>query len=86
MIGAGHRDPEKFENPDELDIERKDVLPLSFGGGIHYCAGAGLARLEAQIGINLLLERFPNIKLKNKEYHYHDSLHSRGLESLKIGI
>jgi len=84
MIGAGHRDPEKFDNPDELDIERKDVLPLSFGGGIHYCAGAGLARLEAQIGINLLLERFPNIQLKDKEYHYHDSLHSRGLESLEI--
>jgi cytochrome P450 len=86
MIGAGHRDPEKFENPDELDIERKDVLPLSFGGGIHYCAGAGLARLEAQIGINLLLERFPGIRFKDKEYHYHDSLHSRGLESLEIGI
>lgn len=84
MLGAGNRDPDKFENPDVLDIERKKVIPLSFGGGIHHCAGAGLARLEAYVGINMLIERFPNIKLKDKEYHYHDSLHSRGLESLEI--
>lgn len=86
ILGAGNRDPEKFPDPDELNIDRKKVVPLSFGGGIHHCAGAGLARFEAQIGINLLLERFRNIKLKNSEYHYHDSLHSRGLENLMINV
>ncbi|MBK7447107.1 MAG: cytochrome P450 [Ignavibacteria bacterium] len=86
MLGAGNRDPEKFENPDTLDIERKNVIPLSFGGGIHYCAGAGLGRLEAEIGINSLLENFPEMKLKDKEYNYHASLHSRGLESLELSL
>lgn len=86
MLGAGNRDPAKFENPDKLDIERKNVIPLSFGGGIHYCAGAGLARLEAETGINSLLENFPRMKLKNKKYHYHASLHSRGLESLELNL
>lgn len=84
MLGAGNRDPERFENPDTLDIERKKNVPLSFGGGIHHCLGAGLAKLEVQIGIILLLERYPDIKLKNKEYHYHQYLHSRGLESLEL--
>lgn len=88
MLGAANRDPDKFENPDELDIERKNVLPLSFGGGIHFCAGAGMAKLEAQTGINLLIERFPDLKLSlsNDKYHYHESLHSRGLESLELKI
>ncbi len=86
MLGAGNRDPEKFENPDTLDIERKNVIPLSFGGGIHYCAGAGLGRLEAETGINSLLKNFPEMKLKDKEYHYHASLHSRGLESLELSL
>lgn len=86
ILGAGNRDPEKFVNPDMLDIERKKIIPLSFGGGIHHCAGAGLARIEAQTGINLLLERFSSIKLADKEYHYHNSLHSRGLESLMLNV
>lgn len=86
ILGAGNRDPEKFSNPDELDIERKKIVPLSFGGGIHHCAGAGLARIEAQIGISLLLEKFPGIKLLDKEYHYHESLHSRGLLSLQLTV
>ncbi|MDQ3019303.1 MAG: cytochrome P450 [Bacteroidota bacterium] len=86
ILGAGNHDPERFENPDTLDIERKKNIPLSFGGGIHHCIGAGLAKLETQIGLNLLIERFPNLKLSKDEYHYHESLHSRGLESLEISV
>lgn len=86
MLGAGNRDPEKFDNPDKLDLERKNVIPLSFGGGVHFCAGAGLAKLEAQTAIRKFLESFPGVKLKDKEYHYHSSLHSRGLESLELAL
>ncbi len=86
ILGAGNRDPERFENPDTLNVERKKIIPLSFGGGIHHCIGAGLAKLEAQIGMNLLLERFPDLRLalSKDEYHYHGSLHSRGLEKLEL--
>lgn len=86
ILGAGNRDPEKFDNPDVLDIERKKIIPLSFGGGIHHCVGAGLGKLEAKIAIKTLLEKFSRIELKNKEYHFHDSLHSRGLEDLELKV
>lgn len=86
MLGAGNRDPAEFENPDDLNIERKNIRPLSFGAGIHYCVGSGLSRLESQIAINLLLERFRNLDLKNEQYHYQESLHARGLQSLEVTI
>ncbi|MEV6489642.1 cytochrome P450 [Actinoplanes sp. NPDC051633] len=55
--GAGNRDPRRFTDPGRLDLSRADNAPLSFGGGIHYCLGAPLARLEAQIAIPVLRDR-----------------------------
>ncbi len=86
MLGAGNRDPERYENPDMFDIERKNIMPLSFGGGIHFCAGAGMAKVEGQAALNRLLSAFPNISLLDKEYHYHNYLHSRGLDSLEVKL
>lgn len=58
-IGSANRDETVFENPDQLDITRSPNRHLAFGHGVHYCLGAPLARLEASIAINALLERFP---------------------------
>ncbi|HKA51227.1 MAG TPA: cytochrome P450 [Candidatus Dormibacteraeota bacterium] len=63
FIGAGNRDPARYENPDRLDLRRQDVRPLSFGGGIHICLGQYLARVEAQVALALLARRFPNMEL-----------------------
>jgi len=60
-LGAGNRDPERFTDPDRLLLDRAGDAPLSFGGGIHYCLGAPLARLEAQIALPALLRRFPRL-------------------------
>lgn len=63
LIGAANRDPAVFHEPDRLVLDRAEEPPLSFGGGAHYCLGAPLARLEAQIAFPLLLSRFPRLSL-----------------------
>jgi cytochrome P450 len=88
VIGSANRDETVFENPDILDIEREPNKHLSFGHGIHYCLGAALARLEAQIAINTLLERMPNLRLKGspESLRWRRSLILRGLAALPVEI
>jgi cytochrome P450 len=81
-LGAGNRDPERFAGPHRLDLARADNAPLSFGGGIHYCLGAPLARLEAQIAFPALLRRFPGIEIGTPVRR--DSLTLRGLTKLPV--
>jgi cytochrome P450 len=82
-LGAGNRDPERFEQPDRLRLDRTDNAPLSFGGGIHYCLGAPLARLEAQIALPALVRRFPGLALAG-ECQRRDSLSLKGFTSLRV--
>jgi len=62
-LNAANRDGERFASPDSVDLTRKDNPHLALGHGIHYCLGAPLARMEAQIGIGMLLHRLPNLCL-----------------------
>ena len=61
--GAANRDPEAFENPNEIDIERDNSRSLTSGGGEHYCLGAVLARLEADVALSATLDRLKNLEL-----------------------
>ena len=83
LLGAANRDPEIFSDPDRLDVTRRDVQPLSFGGGIHYCLGAQLARIEAEIAIGTLLRRLPNLQLDDIEHpDWRQTFVLRGLNKL----
>ena len=63
LIGAANRDPARFPDPDRLDVTRDDVRPLTFGGGVHYCLGAALARLETEVVFSRFIDRFGTIEL-----------------------
>jgi cytochrome P450 len=84
VIGSANRDESVFENADELTISREPNRHLSFGQGIHFCVGAPLARLEAQIAINSLLRRMPGLKLSvvADSLRWRPSMILRGLEVL----
>ncbi|OKO87067.1 cytochrome P450 [Bradyrhizobium sp. AS23.2] len=64
LLGSANRDPAVYpDRPDRLDVTRANVKPLSFGGGIHFCLGAQLARIEAEIAIATLLRRLPDLRI-----------------------
>ena len=83
--GSANRDPAAFENPDQLDFNRQKQDHISFGRGIHYCLGAGLARLEGRIAFEMLLERFGSLRLLTDRPDFRYSIVLRGLESLPVG-
>ncbi|MNK66854.1 Cytochrome P450 [compost metagenome] len=87
-IGAANRDPAQFENPERMDVTRTRNQHLSFGLGSHFCLGAPLARLEAQIAFRALLNRFPNINLHQEsgEIHWRKNAFLRGLERLPVSL
>ncbi len=77
LLGAGNRDPERFANPDRLDVEREDVRHLSFSHGLHFCLGAQLARLEGALALEALVTRFTGLALAG-EVHWGDNPVLRG--------
>ena len=86
MIGAGNRDPEQFADPDSLDVGRKNLKHLSFGGGIHFCLGSVLARMEAQAVLGGVISQFSELELAADDLKWRPHINLRGLESLPIRV
>ncbi|HEX2841879.1 cytochrome P450 [Hyphomicrobium sp.] len=86
LIGAVNRDPRRFERPDVLDIGRAGNAHATFGGGIHFCVGASLARLEAQIAFGALLDRFADLALAGPAEWRLDRINARGLKCLPVRV
>ncbi len=83
VLGAANRDESVFEDPDRLDVRRPGVKPLSFGGGIHFCLGAQLARIEAVEALGVLFDRLPDLELTRvDEPDWKETITLRGLKTL----
>lgn len=85
-IGASNHDPEQFENPEMLDVSRRNVNALAFGHGIHTCLGAALARMETQSALAAVLRRLPRIELRTNEFEYRPIYFLRSLKSLPVSV
>lgn len=83
LLGAGNRDPQAFEDPDRLDVGRSDASRhMSFGGGIHFCVGAQLARLEGEIAFETLARRLPGLVANPPAPAWREGLLFRGMSEL----
>jgi hypothetical protein len=83
LLGAANHDPARYDHPDRLDVTRTEISPLTFGGGVHFCLGAALARAEIGITFRRLIERCESIELA-AEPHFQDRLALRGLTALHV--
>lgn len=86
LVGAAHRDPAAFPEPDRLDLGRPGApRTLAFGGGAHHCLGAGLARAEAAAAVGALVRRFPRLRLAGEPVHAR-TFTLRGLDALPVQV
>ncbi len=85
FLGAANRDPRQFSEPDELRLDRDEGPGLSFGGGIHHCLGAALARLEGQVMLPMLLRRYPRAAVAGTPVR-RGGLMIRGYTSLPVAL
>jgi cytochrome P450 len=84
VMGAGNRDPERFPDPDRLDLGRTDNRHLAFGWASHFCFGAPLARIEGQLVFEAIASRLSNLSLEPGPLVWRDNLGLRGLTSLPV--
>lgn len=84
MLGAANRDPKRFKDPNQLDLRRLNNQHLAFSAGPHACIGSQLARLEGQVAILKLVQRFPKMKLIGPRPEWADTFGLRGLKSLPV--
>jgi unspecific monooxygenase len=83
LLGAANRDPAAFAEPDRLDFARTPNPHVAFGGGLHFCVGAPLARLELRVALPILFRRLPALALAETP-RWRDAYHFHGLEALKV--
>ena len=86
FISSANRDPNKFENPDTMDIARWPNPHVAFGSGIHHCLGATIARVEGQEVFRELSERYPNLQLQTNDMEYQPSITFRSIKNLPVSL
>src|SRR5205807_7207722 len=84
VLGAANRDPAAFDSPDRLHLCRSEPNHAAFGGGIHFCVGAALARVEAGVAVPMVLRRLPGLRLVTTRPRWRASFTIRGLSELPV--
>ncbi|MFT4519883.1 MAG: cytochrome P450 [Halioglobus sp.] len=86
LVAAANRDEDHFSNPDQFDISEREQKPLTFGGGIHYCIGAELARIEGKVFFEELVKRYPNFSVDSASARLRPAFMFRGFEYLDVNL
>jgi len=86
LQGAGNRDPQRWDRPEEFDVTRPAKAHLGFGFGMHSCIGLNLARLEAQVWLNRFLDELPDYALDGESVQYGGNFQLRGPEAVRIAL
>ncbi len=86
LLGAASRDPERYLDPDRLDLRRTDVKPLAFGAGPHYCIGAMLGKMEGRLVFTEMLRRYRRISLADETLVWRPHVNFRGLSRLALDL
>ncbi len=87
FLGAANRDPAVFDDPDRFDVTRKANNHTAFGGGVHFCLGAALSRLEGPLAVNALVQRFPWMRLPDDAaVRFRPNMTFRGLDALIVEL
>jgi cytochrome P450 len=85
LFGSANRDPARFHDPDRFDPSRAETTHVGFGGGIHFCVGAPLARLEVECSLQAIVDLAPNLE-QVREPEFHDAFVIRGLTELRVRV
>jgi cytochrome P450 len=86
LLAAGSRDPDRFSDPDRFDADRENNAHFGFGGSLHYCVGAPLARIEAEVALAALARQLVNPRLVESVPRYRPGASLRGPRHLPIAI
>mgnify|MGYP001828840918 FL=1 len=86
IVAAANRDPRHYNNPDVFDISPREEKPLTFGGGIHYCVGAELARIEGKVFLEELFSRYPDFTVDTDNARRRQAFLFRGFEHLPVAL
>ena len=86
VLGSANRDETVFDRPDEFDLTRPSHRHLTFGGAVHHCLGAPLARMEAELAVWTIVTRFPDLRLATDDVEWLDNFNVRGLKELPVTV
>lgn len=86
VLGSANHDETVFDHPDEFDITRPTPKHLTFGGAVHHCLGAPLARMEAELAVRTIVTRFPDLRVATPAVEWLDNFNVRGLKELPVVV